>query len=415
MLHVQEDAEIALSRTNVPMAGIPGAAVNETVDLTNAGDKTLDGLAIEVRYPPGQPGNWLTATLDATTAPTVIRLAASTGNLPVGSYTTIVRVSSTVAGVAPVDITVNLTVSPGPAIALSTTTATFQANTGSNPTNQTVNVTNAGGGSLTGLTLGTVTYGAGQPGGWLTATLSGGTAPTSITVAVASAALPQGSYSATVPVQSPVASNSPLTLNVTLNVGPPPIINLNPNPLLFLGWTGGTPPALQGTQVTNAAIGAGPLPGLSYAVTYGTGASNWLNIQWQGGVTAAPTTLLLVPNTGGLPNGTYTAQVVVSTSVPGVAPDTLDVTFIVRAFSVEINPSLGGCLGGGCHSGMAPMVGGSATSSCIALQPFLTPGNGAASRVYQKLAGVIGHGGGSNWGTLPNLIRQWIDRGAPCS
>lgn len=416
MLHVQRDAEITVSPTVVSLAGIPGAVIEATVDVTNAGDKTLDGLAVAVMDPPGSVGGWLAATLDATTAPTTIRLAASTGNLPVGNYSTVVRVTSTAEGVSPVNITVDLVVSPGPAIALSSTTAAFQANTGQNPGNQTVTVTNAGGGSLTGLGLGTITYGAGQPAGWLTATIGATTAPATITLSVLSSTLPQGTYTATVPVQSAVASNSPAVLTVSLNVGPPPIINLNPNPLLFLGWTGGTLPATQGSQVTNAAVGGGPLPGLSYTVSYGTGATGWLEILWQGNVTSAPTTLLLRPNTTALPNGSYTATITVSTTVPGVAAQTLTITYQMRAFSVEINPSLGSCLGSGCHSASrAPDVSSNFLTNCSRLQSFLIPGDGFNSRVYRKLAGLISHTGGSNWGTLPNTMRLWIDRGAPCS
>lgn len=414
MLHVQKDAEIAVSRTTVPMAGIPGVTINETVDLTNAGDKTLDGLAVEVRYPPNMPANWLTATLDGTIAPTTIRLAATTQSLPVGSYTTVVRVTSGIAGVAPVDITVNLTVSPGPAITLSSTVVNLQANTGQNPANQMVQVTNGGGGSLTGLGIGAITYEAGQPTGWLTATLSGTTAPASITLTTASATLPEGFYTATVPVQSPVASNSPLALTVNLNVGPPPVISLSLEFVAFTGWLNGALPGILGTQVTNAAVGAGPLPGLSYTVTYGPGASDWLNLEWQGNKTDAPTTLLMQPNTSSLPEGNYSVRITISTTVPGVAPDTVDVMYEMRSFSADIHPRLGGCLGGGCHGGgQPPHIGGSAQNDCAALQSYLIPGDGANSYIYRKLTGQIGHSGGTS--SLATRLRQWIDSNAVCS
>jgi hypothetical protein len=416
MLHVQRDPEIAVSRTTVPMAGIPGVTINETVELTNAGDKTLDGLAVEVRDPPAQPGNWLTATLDATTAPTTIRLTASTANLPVGSWTTVVHVTSTVAGVAPVDIDVNITVSPGPAIAVSASTVSFQANTGTNPGNQTVDITNAGGGSLTGMGLGAITYGAGQPTGWLTAMISGTIAPATITLSVMSSALPQGSYTATVPITSPVASNSPFTLTVNLNVGPPPVISLNPVALVFGSWTNGSASPGQAIQVTNGAAGGGPLTGLSYSVTYGIGANGWLNLSWQNGQTDAPATLLVTPNTASIPRGTYTAQIEFKSTMPNVAPDTLTVTYIIQAFSVDIGPQMGGCLGGGCHSATAPVLS-NASTRCTTLKSggYVMPGNGVGSTVYRVLSGLApGHSGG----TFPSLavtIRQWIDRLAPCS
>ena len=53
------------------------------------------------------------------------------------------------------------------AISLATTTVSFGAQVGSgNPTAQTVNVTNSGTGTLSGLTVGTIAYGAGASG-WL--------------------------------------------------------------------------------------------------------------------------------------------------------------------------------------------------------------------------------------------------------
>lgn len=415
MLHVQAPAEFAVSRASVPMAGIPDVTINETVDVTNAGDKTLDGLAVEVRYPPGQPGAWLNASLDATTAPTTLRLTGSTQNLPVGSYTTIVHLSSSVAGVAPVDITVDLTVSPGPAIALSSTVANFQANTGQNPANQSIDVSNAGGGTLSDLSLGTITYGSGQPTGWLTATLSGTTAPASIGLAVASAALPQGSYSATLSVQSTVASNSPVNLTVNLNVGPPPIINLNPGNILFLGWVDASNPLLQGIQVTNAAVGMGPLPGLSYSIQYGVGASGWLHAAWQDGNTSAPTTLLLNPNTTALPAGAYTATITISTSVPGVAPVIASVTYRVQSYTLDIYPlwSSQGCTG--CHSGGFPspdFTQSVQNTYNTLLGTYVTPFNtSTSSGLPCILFGACFHTGGK-FPQLQGIINGWINGGA---
>jgi len=412
MLHVQADAAIAVSRTVVPMASIPGVVIQESVDVTNAGDKTLDGLAVDVQYIQGQTG-WLTATLDGTQAPTALRLTGSTQNLGVGNYSAIAHITSTVPGVASKNVSVNLTVSPGPAISLASTAVTFQANTGQNPANQSVAISNGGGGTLSDLSLGTITYGGGQPAGWLTATLAGTTAPTSITLGVTSAALAEGSYTATVPVQSPVASNSPINLVINLNVGPPPVINLNPTALQFDGWSGSgaLAPGIQAIQITNGA-GSGPLTGLSYSVSYGVGASNWLNFVWQGNKMDAPTTLLVQPSVSSLPAGIYSATITFSSSMSGVASKTLNVTYVMHAFSVEINPSLGACTG--CHGGgQPPTIGANSSSNCAALSGYATPGDGFNSIVYRKLSGATSHSGGT-FPSLANIIRSWIDRGAPC-
>jgi hypothetical protein len=92
---------------------------------------------------------------------------------------------------------------------------------------------------LTGLTLGNVTY-VGPPG-WLTATLSGTSAPATLTLSENKGTMPAGNYSATVPITSSVASNSPQTVTVTLKlVTPPP-----PPP----------PPPPPGSTVTVVAVG----------------------------------------------------------------------------------------------------------------------------------------------------------------
>jgi hypothetical protein len=68
------------------------------------------------------------------------------------------------------------------------------------------------------LSTGTITYGPGATG-WLEApTLNTTTAPATLTVQPVTGALTPGAYTATIPVQSGVASNSPQTLTVTFTV-----------------------------------------------------------------------------------------------------------------------------------------------------------------------------------------------------
>jgi alpha-tubulin suppressor-like RCC1 family protein len=107
-------------------------------------------------------------------------------------------------------------------IALNPSSITFTAAQGGlNPAPQTVNVTNGGGGTLGGLAVGTISYGNGQPTGWLSASLSGSTAPTALTLNAVTGTLGFGPYTASVPITSSMASNSPQTVSVTFNlVGP---------------------------------------------------------------------------------------------------------------------------------------------------------------------------------------------------
>jgi len=107
-----------------------------------------------------------------------------------------------------------------PSIGLAVQSVEFGAEIGSgNPSAQTVNITNSGTGTLSGLSVGTITYGTGASG-WLSATISGGSAPASISLNATIGSLAQGSYSATVPITASGATNSPAGLKVTFIVFP---------------------------------------------------------------------------------------------------------------------------------------------------------------------------------------------------
>ena len=148
------------------------------------------------------------------------RTIAWTSTNPAAATVAATGAAVTVTAVAPGTTTIRATsegktaegtviVIPDPIIALSPATVTFTATLlGANPANQVVSIVNTGGGTLSGLSLGTVTYGAGQPTGWLTATLGGTTAPSGITLGAAIGSLANGTYTASFPVRSSLAAST---------------------------------------------------------------------------------------------------------------------------------------------------------------------------------------------------------------
>ncbi len=119
-----------------------------------------------------------------------------------------------------------------PAIGLSAAAGTFSATAGgASPAAQSVTVSNAGTGTLSGLATGTIVYG-GPTGGWLAATLSGATAPATLTLTPSTGSLLAGTYTATVPVAATVSgiTNSPQSVTLTLTVAPG-----QPAKLIFIG------------------------------------------------------------------------------------------------------------------------------------------------------------------------------------
>jgi len=100
-----------------------------------------------------------------------------------------------------------------PAIGVSPTSLSFTGNVGgSNPANQTLNITNTGGGTLT--------WSGTSNQSWLTISPASGTAPSAVTVSTSIAGLTAGTYNGNITLTATGASNSPVTVPVTLVVNP---------------------------------------------------------------------------------------------------------------------------------------------------------------------------------------------------
>ncbi len=326
---------IDLSSDSLTFTGMAGGAdpAASTVNVTNGGGGSLTALDVAViTYGPGASG-WLNPVgLADSTAPTMLTIQPRVGGLVAGTYQATVELTSPVASNSPAAVSVVFTVTSAPAapsIVLSSSTVGFSATqSGADPTAATLNISNGGGGTLSGLTLGTITYGSGASG-WLTAGLAATTAPTTLTLQPTTGSLAAGTYTATVPVTSAVAANSPQSVTVTFTVAaPPPSMVVTPSTASFTATAGGGDPPSQGTAVTNG--GGGTLSGIAVgSITYGPGASGWLGATL--GSTAAPVTLTLQPTTGSLTAGTYTATVAITSAVAANSPQTVAVTFTVSA------------------------------------------------------------------------------------
>jgi len=225
--------------------------------------------------------------------------------------------------------TAAVTVLEGPSVSVSPSAVVLTASPGSTSDARVVNVTNAGHGTLSGLSV-SAAYRAGEPSGWLTAGLSGTTAPADLTLAGSAAALGEGVYQATVTVASPVNGGSSATVTVDLQVQPaPPSIVLGVDAVSFSGVVGGQLPIDQKVTVTNG--GNGSLTGLSAAVVYEGDVSGWLQASLLS--STAPTDLQLRASVGLLPVGRYRARVEVSSAVASNSPRSLTVDFEVAPSS----------------------------------------------------------------------------------
>lgn len=125
---------------------------------------------------------------------------------------------------------VDVSSAPPPLIGLSTGALAFTDTAGTtNPAPQTVNVTNSGGGTLSGLAVGAITYGAGASG-WASASLGGSSAPTTLTITLSNTGVNPGTYTATVPVTASGVGNSPQNVTVTYVLAVPPVTAITLSP-----------------------------------------------------------------------------------------------------------------------------------------------------------------------------------------
>ena len=221
--------------------GVVGNAVPfQVVNITNGGTGTLSGLSTGSVTYGGSLSGWLTPSLNSTAAPATLSLSVNTASMSAGTYTASVPVASSAPGVTNSPQTVSVTVSMGagkPTITLNPNTAAFSAVAGGAdpPTQSIIQVYNTGtGGNLNGLSVGTITYGAGAAG-WLQASLSSSDAPTKLNLHASTGSLAAGTYSATVPVASSATgvTNSPQSVEVTFYVRPPAptLTGISPNPV----------------------------------------------------------------------------------------------------------------------------------------------------------------------------------------
>ncbi len=209
-----------------------------------------------------------------------------------------------------------------PALSLSPTALTFSGTVGGgNPAARTVTASNSGGGTLAVPTT-SVTYGSGA--GWLITSVSGSSAPYTVTVTPNISGLAAGTYTATVSVASAGATGSPGSVSVSLTVSPGPTLSLSPTSLTFSGTAEGANPAAQTVTASNS--GSGTLAVPTTSISYGSG-SGWLSTSVSGSL--APYTITVTPSIAGLAAGTYTATVSVTSAGATGSPGSVSVSLIL--------------------------------------------------------------------------------------
>ena len=128
-------------------------------------------------------------------------------------------------------------VAPGPILVLSGDSSAFSVKAGgANPAEDTLQITNGGGFSVTGLTVDSIGYADSTVTGWLMAAIDSGSAPTNLRLTPMTTGLTApGTYGASVTVSSTSADSSPRVVRASLAVTPGDPATLADPPATFTG------------------------------------------------------------------------------------------------------------------------------------------------------------------------------------
>lgn len=293
-------------------SNVGGSAPSQVLDIN-----TLSGTSANysVNLSTTSGGNWLSLNPNSGTTPGQVIVNASTSGLNAGTYTGSISVTSAGATNSGTSVPVTLTISN-------------QTNVVANPAG--ITVTHAIGGAAPSsrfITLSTTT-GAAIPisvtttsaSNFLSVVSSNNSTPATISVSINPAGLAAGVYSGTIFVNGSGASNSPLSLPVTLIVTGTGTgtsqLTLSPNSLNFFAQPNGAPPQQRAVQVSSTGSA------ISYAVS-----SNqpWLLAGPGSGTT--PGTITVGVSPVGLAAGSYSGNVTVTGGGATVSmPVTLEIT-----------------------------------------------------------------------------------------
>jgi len=229
---------------------------------------------------------------------------------------------------------------PPPKIEVTPESLSFSAKEGStNLSSKTITIKNSG--------EGTLNYKISDDASWFEVSPQSGTSQgrtNSHTVSVNISGLSEGSYSGTITISDPNASNNPQTVNVILNItqqSNKPAIWVNTNSLSFEATAGGQDPSSKTLRIKNSGDGT-----LNYEITWD---SSWLNASPSSGTSTGDENRHTVSvDISGLNEGTYNETITIADSNASNNPQKVNVSLVLTSqpsnneISISCSPSSGG-------------------------------------------------------------------------
>jgi uncharacterized protein (TIGR03437 family) len=330
------------------------AAAQETMNVTAASPSSFTAAVTS-------GGNWLQVSSNAPATPAALAVIATPGSLPPGTYTGNVRI--TPVSSAAIDIPVTMVLTATAALSIDTTPIALTAQVGGVCAARSVSILS----SAPAIALPYSAQAAVQSpqgGTWLTIGTPGGNTPGGISVSCNSAGLATGNYSGSVSIASAFATNTPVTIPVTLSIAAGTAIAASPTSVSLTLTTGGAC-SVQQVAVSSTA----PASGIAWSATGTvTAGSNWITLAPASGST--PGALTISCNASGLKAGTYSGSVTIAA---GAASTTVAVTLAVADLTVTSAASGDPRLAAGM---IASLFGAGLSSSTVSVSPPNTAAGG---------------------------------------
>jgi hypothetical protein len=276
--------------------------------------------------------NWLAVTPAAGVTPANVCISSAPQGLPLGNYSGTVTITGATA--TPLTISVTLAVANGPLLSVNPTLLSFMLEAGGSPPSaQSVSVTSDVPSSGVPLAASASTA---TGGNWLAVSPAQSSTPGTFAVSIKPVTLVPGVYTGSVVITSSTASNSPVTIPVTLTV---PDIRLSALPALlaFNYQIGCNAPGPLSLALSSNAVDGSPFPvGFTATANSAGGNGAWLSIDSQAGST--PGNINVSVNTNGISAGTYTGTVTVASATAANGPQAVPVLLIANSPGLSLNP-----------------------------------------------------------------------------
>lgn len=298
------------------------AAISQNVSLSSSSSSVTNFTATPIT---NSGTAWLSVNPTAGSLPGTLQVTVNPVDLLATPGTFNAAVAINAPGTNGVSIPVLVTIQGVPALNVSPSKISFGYQLGTAaPAAETLALSSSTGANVSF----TATAQTTNCGNWIVLNQNSGATPSTLSVQVNTSGLVAGQCTGQINISAPNASNTTVTIPVSLLVSTLPLIQVPATGPTFTYQLGGTPPAAQTVQVTSSTSGLN----VAATATPDNGGPNFLQITPGTGTTPQALTLTVDPTV--LPTlgpGTYTETVTLAGSGAGNSPQSFQVTLTVSS------------------------------------------------------------------------------------